>query len=170
MIISLSRWYKWIQKYKIVCVIIYTLLYRMRFAICRVMRERERKSASVILFWIDFCDLSSRSRRDEISADKLARDNVAGRTENVKSPFSREARFARRKSRQRSRRLFDAFYNALKVTINYRGAHDRMCSAEARACVHPSTYVCVIRAYVCVCRVHINLEHTAVAMPATSEE
>lgn len=121
--------------------IIHTLLIQKRFAICRLMRE----SASVILFRIDFRDLSRADRgetAERIFADKLARDNVAGRSETLRAPFSREARFARRKSRQRSRRLFDAFYNALKVTINYRGAHGRMCSAEARTRTHPRTYVC----------------------------
>lgn len=48
-----------------------------------------RESASVILFRIDFRDLSRADRgetAERISADKLARDNVAGRSENVKSP------------------------------------------------------------------------------------
>lgn len=89
----------------------------------------------------------------------LARDNVAGHTESVKSHH-----LGRLVSRvvnhgEKSCRLFDAFYNALKVTINYRRAHTVECVSRKRASV------CV-----CLCRIHINLEHTAVAMPATSAE
>lgn len=74
----------------------------------------------------------SRDSGPTISAGELARDNVASHTESVKSYH-----LGRLVSRvvnhgEKSRRLFDAFYNALKVTINYRGgAHGRTRSARA---------------------------------------
>lgn len=79
-----------------------------------------------------------------ISAGELARDNVASHTESVKSYH-----LGRLVSRvvnhdEKSRRLFDAFYNALKVTINYRGAHTVERVPRNRA----STY---IRVCVCIC-------------------
>lgn len=68
----------------------------------------------------------------------------------LRARFSREARFSRRKSRRRPRRLFDAFYNALKITINYRRAHGRVCVPWMHACVYIArTYIYVI--HLCVC-------------------
>lgn len=123
---------------------------------------------------IVFAILSWSRGRLAIFVGELARDNVAGHTESVKSYH-----LGRLVSRvvnhgEKSRRLFDAFYNALKVTINYRRrTYGWMRSAKTYIYVYMDMIVCVrTRVYVdvCLCRVHINLEHTAVAMPATFAE
>lgn len=67
-----------------------------------------------------------------ISVDGLARDNVAGHAEAPSSRAILERLVLRVVNHGEGLvRSFDAFYNALKVTINYRGVHGRIRYAEA---------------------------------------
>lgn len=68
-------------------------------------------------------------------------DNVASHTESVKSYHLGRLVSRVVNHSEKSRRLFDAFYNALKVTINYREAHMVECISRKCASMYTRIYV-----------------------------